>query len=288
MPEKKEIHFFGTDLQAPHFLRNEKGYLKLFEKAGNVLRIGEASVWYLYSNNAAKEIKDFSPGAKIIAMLRNPIDMVYSYHSQRLYNGTEDIVDFKEALVAERDRIKGLRLPDKPYPIEGLYYSQIARYSGQLERFLDIFGKENVRVILFDDFKAHTRSVYRETLRFLQIDEDFDVDYRIVNPNRKSRSNAVKKLLQGPPRLVSATARLLLSDVMRHRLRRKVQQINTAYVPRPVINNDAKKILLGCYQDEVTRLGRLIERDLEKLWLHSLTHTQRGSDAGISPWAELD
>src|SRR5438093_1590857 len=82
LPENKEPHFFGSDLYHPGFVRNLDEYLSLFLEAGNKKRAGEASVWYLYSRNAAAEIMAFCPSARIIAMLRNPVDMMYSNYCQ--------------------------------------------------------------------------------------------------------------------------------------------------------------------------------------------------------------
>lgn len=102
MPEKKESHFFGSDLNSQYFIRDREKYLSLFSEAKDVKRIGEASVWYLYSKQAAYEIKEFSPSASIIIMLRNPVDMLYAQHSQFLYNGNENIASFEDALNAEK------------------------------------------------------------------------------------------------------------------------------------------------------------------------------------------
>jgi hypothetical protein len=89
MPERKELHFFGSDFFAPHFVRDLKEYLKFFEGADNKKRIGEASVWYLYSKRAAFEIKEFNPDADIIIMLRNPVDMMYSLRETLRKKGIE-------------------------------------------------------------------------------------------------------------------------------------------------------------------------------------------------------
>ena len=116
MPELKEPHFFGRDLYSPRFIRDEERYLSLFYGAESHKRAGEASVYYLCSKRAAKEIKEFSPSACIIIMLRNPADMIYSLHSQRLYSGHENISDFEAALEAEEERKRGLRCPKIPTP----------------------------------------------------------------------------------------------------------------------------------------------------------------------------
>src|ERR1043166_4244119 len=103
---RKEVHFFGSDLDLQNDIRDLSTYLELFAAATNELRVGESSVWYLYSRDAAKEIKQFSAASRIIIQLRNPVDMIYSLHSQLLYSGAEDIADFESALRAEeRGRI---------------------------------------------------------------------------------------------------------------------------------------------------------------------------------------
>src|SRR5262245_23487023 len=135
IPAKKEIHFFGADLQ---FLKGgrvtEQEYLTYFFPAQGEKRVGEASVWYLYSQHAAAEIQAFSPTARIIIMLRNPVDMMYSLHSQRLYNDNENLVNFAEALAAEGDRQQGKRLYPKASDVMGSLYRTAATYTPQVQR----------------------------------------------------------------------------------------------------------------------------------------------------------
>ncbi|HEX6474707.1 MAG TPA: sulfotransferase, partial [Candidatus Limnocylindria bacterium] len=100
LPFHKEPLFFGDDLTRRYGRMTEAEYLALFRDARPGQRIGEASAWYLYSTSAAREIKAFSPEASIIAMVRNPIDVMYAEHSQLIFNVEEDILDFAEALEA--------------------------------------------------------------------------------------------------------------------------------------------------------------------------------------------
>src|SRR5262245_23105956 len=86
----KEPHAFGRDLDSNGTGRFEEfreldRYLRLFEKAGAAKRVGDASPFYLYSRSAPAEIKSFDPEAKIIIVLRNPVDMVYSVYQKQLY-----------------------------------------------------------------------------------------------------------------------------------------------------------------------------------------------------------
>lgn len=79
----KDVNFFGSDLKFKfhNHKRDQNYYLSLFSEARHEKRLGEAFVWYLYSKQAAKEIKELNPLSIIIIMLRNPVDMLYSLHS---------------------------------------------------------------------------------------------------------------------------------------------------------------------------------------------------------------
>ena len=107
MPFHKEPLYFGDDLTRRYGRMTEADYLRLFKDAKPRQRVGEASTWYLYSTSAAREIKDFSPDAQILVVLRNPVDVMYAQHNQLIFNVIEDIPDFAEALAAEPDRRAG-------------------------------------------------------------------------------------------------------------------------------------------------------------------------------------
>ena len=189
---KKELHFFGADLGSLAIPQNEKQYLKFFAKATTEKKIGEASTGYLYSRDAAREIFEFNPSSQIIIMLRNPTDMLYSLHSQKLYNGTENIRNFEEALDAEEDRRKGRRIPRLCRFPKGLLYTEVVKYTEQVERYMEVFGREKVMVIIFDDFVSDTAGVYKETLEFLGVDANFSLPtYQTFNPNTVPRSKVL-------------------------------------------------------------------------------------------------
>ena len=88
IPRIKEINFFGSDLTGLRSARNLNEYLAFFEP-GDGKCCGEGSTWYLFSKTAASEIHRHNPSAKIIIMLRDPVEAMYSLHNQLLYNGNE-------------------------------------------------------------------------------------------------------------------------------------------------------------------------------------------------------
>src|SRR5262249_18615363 len=140
MAAPKEPHFFGTDISSPGLVRDERQYLSLFAGARHEKRVGETSVFYLCSQRAAAEIHVFCPSARIIMMLRNPVEMMPSLHLRHLLVGVEPIGDFRAALAAEEERKRGLCLPARPYPLQTLWYREMARYTRQVRRYLDVFG----------------------------------------------------------------------------------------------------------------------------------------------------
>lgn len=277
---RKEAHFFGSDLEkVPHsfFVLDRDRYLSLFREADGAPRQGEASVMYLMSRNAAREIADFDPQAKVIIMLRNPVDMLPSYHSQLLWGAYEDIPDLEQALAAEADRRQGRRIPRCTMMRDALYYREVVRYADQVARYVDALGPDNVQVIVYDDFAADTLGTYRETLRFLGIRTDFVPRLRRVNENKVVRSFRVAQWLQDPPPAMDLLLGLL-PDRLRYWFVGKLQRLNTRYVKRVPISARLRAILQAEFEPEVLRLEALIGRPLPA-WRSPASTPQTGSNS---------
>ena len=114
MSSIKEPHFFCADFhlesdraygkQRFYDFRSESAYLQLFSKAKNVKIAGESSTNYLYSQVAAEKIYNFNPDAKIIIVLREPAQFLYSLHSHYVKFTEENEPDFLTALALETKR----------------------------------------------------------------------------------------------------------------------------------------------------------------------------------------
>ncbi len=263
IPAKKEIHFFGADLL---FLKGkrvtEQEYMVYFAPAGNEKRLGEASVWYLYSQQAAAEIKAFSPAARIIIMLRNPVDMMYSLHSQRLYNDNENLVNFEEALAAEADRRQGKRLYQNASDVMGSLYRAAATYTPQVQRYCEVFGREQVHIIIFDDFARATPEVYRQTCEFLAVDSRFQPDFRVINANKGVHSAALRSFLRYPPKSIRWLLPLLGLRPARQGFKGWLRRFNARYESRPPMDPGLRRRLQAEFAPEVERLSALVGRDL--------------------------
>jgi hypothetical protein len=230
--------------------------------AGNNSLPGEASVWYLSSNTAAERIKEFVPDAKILIHVRNPVDLILSYHSELIYLGYEDIEDIEQALDVEQQRHRGLHIPDRcPVP-RVLYYSEIANLTEQIERFIAIFGRQNVHINIFEDFIVNPADVYRRTLDFLGVNPLFTTTFEIINSNKAIRYPVVRAFIDRPPDYLRQAAKLVLPQSMRETIREWLWAINTRFIQRAEVNPRVRTRLTRQFAGEVERLRNLLSRDL--------------------------
>jgi hypothetical protein len=259
MPYRKEPVYFGSDLTRRQPPMTEAEYLALFRPGAGRHRLGEASVWYLYSQTAPAEIAAFSHDPRIIIMLRNPVDMMYSLHSQLFFSANEDLADFGDAIAAEADRREGRRLPPRARRPEGLQYRACGRYASHVRRYLDAFGRDAVHVIIYDDFSADAAASYRRTLEFLGVDASFRADLSIVNRSKAPRSRWLQQLTYAPW-FMRTTARL--PKPVNHVIRRSLKRMNFKEQPRMVLDPALRAALTLEMAPDVAELGELLGRDL--------------------------
>lgn len=262
MSVPKEPMYFGADLTPRYRRMTEEEYLALFKGAADLQRAGEGSPWYLYSTEAPREILDFAPQAQAIVLLRNPVDVMYAQHSQLVFNQREDIVDFGAALDAEDDRRRGGRIPADALRPEALFYRHSVRFADQLRHWFEIFGRERMHLILFDDLVADPRAVYRGTLEFLGVDSSYEVDLSVYNPNRRARSGLVQRLIFAPPRPLRTLFGKLRSMPIAHRLRDRMVAANSRRATRAEMDPELRRRLRDEFAPQVADLGELIGRDL--------------------------
>lgn len=198
--EPKEPNFFADDFDGHRRIRDMTTYLKLFNNAqSSHLAVGEGSVLYLYSRNAISNIYRFDPHARIIVMLRNPVDLVISLHQQFLHALYEDEPNFEKAWELQSVREKGLSIPRLCRQPELLMYAEISKVGVQLERLLSIFPKEQIKIILFDEFSADVSAVYQAVLKFLQLPDDGQNDFPRVNEAQQIRPGMADFLARNSP-----------------------------------------------------------------------------------------
>jgi hypothetical protein len=201
MPDVKEPWFFARELRPgspPEGSRSRpqtlEQYLELFVDAAPGQLAGEASPQYIRSQRAPGEIAALCPQARIIAILREPAAFLRSLHLQLLATHIESEKDFGRAIALEDERREGRRTPRHSVSPQSLLYSEHVRYAEQLRRLHEAFPREQVKVLIYEDFRADNEGVLREVLEFLGVDATVSVQTVETKPLKQVRSMPLHNL----------------------------------------------------------------------------------------------
>jgi len=267
MTREKEPHFFSKDLNRRYeefqghtiatLHPDLESYLRLFADAGDARIRGESSVYYIYSDVAAREIAAFAPDARIVVLVRDPVELLRSMHAKLLVMGDEDR-DFEAAIDLEEARRAGRELPANVRVPWVLYYSDFARLAPRIEPYRELFGPERVRVVLLDDFRARTEREFHGILDFLEIERIPLPDTTALNANRIPRSRLVARVLKrrrpdGRYRYGGRLASLLT-------------RLNERPASRRPLDPGLRARLVARFRPDVEALSELLGRDLVELW----------------------
>ncbi len=144
------------------FIQDKQHYLRLFETAPPGTITGEASTSYLYSPGAAKRIRDHNPSMKILAILRNPIERAFSHYTMSAkYGYTTD--DFLTAIQKDQKKI------EKGWGLSHLFL-ELGHYDEQVLRYMEVFPRDQLHFIRYEEWIANPESTFNETFQFLNID----------------------------------------------------------------------------------------------------------------------
>jgi hypothetical protein len=242
------------DKHTAHFERWDD-YLQLFREAGKQKAVGEASVGYLYSAVAAAEIRRLVPDSRIIIVLRNPVERAYSHFCMDLDSGEFRYTDFCTAV--ERD----FAASKKGWGISNLYV-EAGLYHDQVRRYIERFGHERVKIVLYDDLLTDAGAVVAGLYEFLGVDSAFrppalNKRFNVSSPRRFPRVNrflrknrlgvVLRKLVPGPIRK-PLSQRYFLSSARRS------------------MTDAERRTVLRYFEDDIRATAALIGRDLSA-WL---------------------
>jgi hypothetical protein len=166
-PSWKEVSFFDR-----HWWRGEAWYRGQFPLRAGGRLVGEASPSYLFHPLAPERARSLVPDAKLIALVRNPVDRAYSQYQHEVALGREPL-SFEDALEAEDERLRGEEgrmLADPAYFSRawwGFTYRARGRYAEQLERWLAVFPREQLLILPSEDMGAEPEQTYAGVLDFL-------------------------------------------------------------------------------------------------------------------------
>jgi hypothetical protein len=282
MSDVKEPQYFARNPQPPadgvrsfeqtgRYPFTLADYLSLFTAARPDQLIGDASTFHLWSPLAPQRIAEAQPAARIIAILREPASFLHSLHLQMVENRTESVKDLRKALSLEDERRQGRSIPRHSYWPSALIYSDRVRYVEQLRRYHAAFPREQVLVLIYDDFRRDNEGTVRTVLRFLGVDDAAPVEAIDANPSVRVRSVRLDTMIRavrsgrGPVgRAVQSTVKALTTRRARsvlYPLRRRVVYGK----PRPADERLMTELRRG-FKGEVVALSEYLDRDLVRLW----------------------
>ena len=201
----KEPHFFSHDLKSQCLqlhrenikfnYHTEREYLSLFKNGNDYLVNGDASTSYIYSTTAAEEIYNFNSEAKIIVILREPVELLHSWYHYIRYTSEEPANTFEEALSLETKRKQSINnIPNSVWYPQRIYYRDLIKFDVQLQRYFDRFNRDNIKVMLTEDLLSDPHGTYAEILDFLSLDHHFP-DLSKQNIYQQIRYKIVKWLI---------------------------------------------------------------------------------------------
>lgn len=256
MSNIKEPNFFSSQdlkIQKIYYnsliLDNLKEYERIFTPKNKQQIIGEASVSYLFYPNVANRIFDYNPRSKIIIILRDPVERAFSHYSMDLRLG-----HVKQSL----DELFDLGLNNK----DNLFFQQyilLGQYYEQVNRYIKVFGRENICVKFYDELKLDASSFYSDILKFLHQENDHNIDFNQPFNKSKLPSNKFIKWLYSWPIIRKISLIFLPLSV--------IEFINIKFFKENnnIITNDLKSKLHSFFLEDIEKLEKLLSKDL-KSW----------------------
>lgn len=254
---RKEAHFFASD----HFprtgpgdealnrgiIREEAQYTQLFAGVTHEKAIGEASVFYLCFPGTAERIVKMVPEAKIIVLLREPAERAYSAYMLLVRDGRETF-QFAEGLSREEER--------KQHGFEPMWwYRELSLYYQQVKHYLEVFGAERVKILLYDDLSAHPEQTLREVFSFLGVKEDVFINTSVhYNMAGVPKSRRLYTLLYKFVDKVSPLAKHIKPAL--------AWQVLGLFLQPVSLDPQLHQQLKGYFMEDVEKLEHLLHRDL--------------------------
>lgn len=256
----KEPCYFISD----YGLKNHDEYMSLFRKAGNARAVGEASTAYLFDPEAADSIHKEFPESKIIIILRNPVVMAFSLWRYMTVNGSES-KSFKEAVTdEERDyrKTEPFKKSCAGWSWWGNYrYIERALYFNQVKRYIDIFGREQVRVYIFENHMRAPVVLCQDIFNFLGVDSAFVPEIEVLNESGELRFPMIKKIIG----LIYPIVNPLISLRLRVRLNKIfIQPIMTKTEVKALIDPTMRKALDTIFRDDIAKLQSLLGHEIRE------------------------
>ena len=263
----KELAYYVPDAMGP--VRTQAQYDELYSGSATYGKKAfiDISTAYLYPKEVPSRIfNDLGGNVRIAIFLREPAEMAFSLWKQMMRTGNETL-NFAQALAAERERMldEHFGREIKGWP-NNYFYRARAAYYEQVKRYVDVFGRDKVRVFLYERFFSPSMPEWKQLLQFLEVDENYRPrTFGMHNPGGSTKYEWLRHMIEEPSLVKRLFKRCIPSD-KRVAILHWVYKLNTKqYQPSPA-DQDALSRLRGEFADDIKRLGHLIGENLADIW----------------------
>lgn len=268
LPDQKELHYFayknlkensngpGDKKFLTHVCSTRQEYKKHYLSVNTESAIGEVSPSYLYYSDVSDRIFSELGHVKIIILLRNPVQKAYSQYIHLVSEKRETLL-FYDALMAEQSRI------DSGW-LDIWRYAESTLYTERINKFISVFGKDKVKILLFDELVSRPDEFMRDLFEFLQVDNNFYCDTtRSFNQSRIPKLKILHDLMKRP-NSVKTVIKKIVPETIRFTVLEALMNLNTR--KKPVMNSRSREYLREYFSADVKNLQQLLGRDLQ--WLN--------------------
>ena len=262
--EGEELKFTGVKQNESslsyqkEIITNWKNYEQQFAEVRGEKAIGESCPSYLYIHKAAQRIYSYNPNIKLIIILRDPVERAYSNFLHHVRDRNEWTRNFISAVKAEPKRIEENWW-------WGFHYVQVSLYFKQVKRFLDLFGKNQTKVYLYQDYLSHPKYILNDILNFLEVDNQHNFDLNAkYNAAGIPKNRILSEVINEPNFIKTAYQKIMPFSNIRHKITKQFSSLN--FSKKPSLSSEVRNILLPLFYEDILNLQDLIERDLSS-WL---------------------
>jgi hypothetical protein len=255
----------GDAHSAREWIWQRSAYEELFDAAPAGLLRGESTPFYLYDRAAQRRIHADAPTAKLLVVIRDPVDRAYSNWMHLWSDGLEPIDNFAEAWSAEDERVERGWAPF-------WHYRRLGLYGEQLRDLIDLFGRDQVHVLRYRDVVETTRESLDQVCTFLGISTGL-IDAAARENSRSYVAPSLRATALG--RVIRAGAALgayAPPQVWRRASRPLLAGLQRGHARRPPLDANLRLKLVEAYREDNALLGTITGRSFAD-WL---TSTSRG------------
>lgn len=248
----KEIHFFSRE----RFSKGKKWYESHFSRCDDGLKTGEFSTSYLYSRVSAERIARMYPEAKLIAILRNPIDRSYSQYCNSIKAGE----------ITKETPFETFKEEEKSVLEQG-------KYAEQLYRYMQYFSKKQLLILIYEDIEKDPAAFIKKIYEHLEVNPGFQPTmlHDRINIARIPASVGVERVMH---KIAEFLRKIHLDKlvwvVRKSKIPDYIRTLNTerlAYSKEDHGEVYDREALKKYFRKDVQALSEMLERDLEGEWL---------------------